>query len=76
VPRYTKEAFGFGDFSKIDLIEATTVSIQKVHAHSVNGHDVTIGPACRIDRVDCTGTLTIDPTAEIAEIVGQQPTTG
>jgi cytoskeletal protein CcmA (bactofilin family) len=74
--RSAKEAIGINDFSKIDLIEATTVSIQGVHAQSVNGHDVTIGRGCKIDRVDCTGTLTIDPAAEVAEIVGQQAPTG
>jgi cytoskeletal protein CcmA (bactofilin family) len=74
--RRAKEAVGVNDFSKIDLIEATTVSIQGVHAQSVNGHDVTIGRGCKVDRVDCTGTLVVDPTAEVAEIVGQPATTG
>jgi cytoskeletal protein CcmA (bactofilin family) len=69
--RRAKEAVGIDDFSKVDLIEATTVSIQGVHARSVNGHDVTIGRACKVDRVDCTGTLVIDPTAEVGEVVGR-----
>ena len=69
-----KEAVGIVDFSKVDLIEATTIEIQGVHAKSVNGHDVTIGPKCEIDRVDCDGTLYIAPDAKVAEVVGTAAT--
>jgi cytoskeletal protein CcmA (bactofilin family) len=66
-----KESFSGNIFSKVDLVEATTISLQGVHAKTVSGHDVYIGPACKIDRVDCSGALAIDPDAEVGEIVGQ-----
>jgi hypothetical protein len=66
-----KEAFSGDTFSKVDLIEATTISLKGVRAQTVSGHSIHIGPACRIDRVDCTGTLTIDPDATVGEVVGQ-----
>ena len=65
-----KETMTNSDFSKIDLIEATTIELRGVRAKNVNGHDVTIGPACIIDRVDCSGTLSIDETAKVGEVVG------
>ncbi|MDR3037408.1 MAG: FapA family protein, partial [Coriobacteriales bacterium] len=46
-----KKAVGNPDFSKVDLIEATTVELRGVRAHSVNGENVIIGPACVIDEV-------------------------
>ena len=64
-----KEAVGSKDYSKVDLIEATTINLRGVHAHTVSGHDVTIGPGCRIDRVDASGKLDIDQDAEVKEIV-------
>ncbi|MDR1358111.1 MAG: hypothetical protein LBJ48_01970 [Coriobacteriales bacterium] len=64
-----KEAVGSKTHSKVDLIEATTVNVRGVHAHTVSGHDITIGPACIIDKVDASGRLSIDPDAEVREIV-------
>ncbi len=64
-----KEAVGSHDFSKVDLIEATTISLRGVHARTVSGHDITIGPGCKIDRVDASGSLSIDPDAEVREVV-------
>ena len=65
-----KQALNDPDFSKIDLIEATTIELRGVRAKAVNGQDIIIGSACIIDRVDCSGKLTIDPDAQVAEIVG------
>lgn len=64
-----KEAVGSQDYSKVDLIEATTISLRGVHARTVSGHDITIGPACKIDRVDASGKLMIDQDAIVKEIV-------
>jgi len=69
-----KETFKNPDFSKIDLIEATTIELRGVRAREVNGQNIIIGSACIIDRVDCSGTLTIDADAKVGEIVGVQPT--
>ncbi|MCL2756638.1 MAG: hypothetical protein FWD43_00970 [Coriobacteriia bacterium] len=55
----------------IDLIEATTIELHRVHAKVVSGQDIHIGYDCQIDRIDCSGTLYIDPTARVGEIVGQ-----
>jgi len=56
-------------FSTIDLIEGTTVELRGVRAKSVNGHDVTIGKNCKIDRVDASGELTIAPSSIVGETV-------
>ncbi len=57
-------------FSKIDLIEATTVHLIKVRAKNVSGKDIIIGPKCKIENVDCSGTLVIDKSAEVGNITG------
>ena len=64
-----KETFMGPDFSKIDLIEATTIELRGVRAKEVNGQNIVIGPACIIDRVDCSGALTIDADAKVGEII-------
>ncbi|TLG77466.1 hypothetical protein [Culicoidibacter larvae] len=58
-------------FSKIELIEATKVNVSNVKAKKVSGADLIIGPKCKIDVVDCSGTLRVDPSAEIGEIIGE-----
>ena len=64
-----REAFTDLDYSKIDLIEATTIELRGVRAKSVNGQDIKIGPYCVIDRVDCSGLLEIDPGAKVGEVI-------
>ncbi|MDR0499810.1 MAG: hypothetical protein LBG97_00990 [Coriobacteriales bacterium] len=64
-----KEAIGSDDFSKVELIEATTVDLRGVRAKIVSGENVKIGPGCVIGRVDCTNELEIDPDAEVKEVV-------
>lgn len=59
-----------GSFSNVELIEATNIELRGVYAKEVNGEQIIIGPRCEIDRVDCSGTLTIDPTATVKEITG------
>ena len=54
----------------IGLIEASTIELHHVNARVVNGHTIHIGRRCSIERIDCSGTLYIDPTAEVDEIVG------
>ena len=68
-----REAFTDKDFSKVDLIEATTIELRGVQAKTVSGHNIVIGPACIINRVDCTGTLSIDTTATVREVIGVVP---
>lgn len=63
------EAFGSRSVSRINLIEATTINLRGVHAHTVSGHDVTIGPKCKIDTVDASGTLYIDSEAEVRTVI-------
>lgn len=58
-------------FSVVDLIEGTTVELRGVRAKSVNGHDVTIGKNCNIDRVDAGGELSIAPSSIVGEIVNK-----
>ncbi|MCL1890461.1 MAG: hypothetical protein FWG00_00270 [Coriobacteriia bacterium] len=57
-------------FGVIDLIEATNIELHRIRAQVVNGQNIRIGHKCKIDKVDCSGTLFIDPTAQVGEIVG------
>ncbi len=58
-------------FSNVELIEATTVELHGVLAKSVSGRDIVIGKNCGIDAVDCSGTLRIDPSAQVGKITGE-----
>ena len=57
--------------SEIGLIEATTIDISGVSADTVNGKDITIGPNCRVESVDCSGTLFIDGSSVVNNITGE-----
>ncbi len=59
-----------GKTSRIGLIEATTVALCAVTAQTVNGTDVTIGPGCVIENLDCNGILRVDPAAQVKTITG------
>lgn len=54
--------------SNVELIEATEIDIDGIKCENVNGHNITIGPNCIIENVDCSGTLSIAPTAQVANI--------
>lgn len=56
--------------SQVDLIEATSIELHGVRAQSVNGKDIVIGPHCRIDSIDCSGTLFIDSTSLVGTVTG------
>jgi hypothetical protein len=56
-------------FSRIDLIEGTTVELRGVQAKSVNGHDVNIGKNCEIEKVSASGVLIVHPSSKIAEVL-------
>jgi hypothetical protein len=40
----------------------------------VNGKDVRIGRGCRVDSVDCSGTLWISPGAKVRNVSGNYTT--
>lgn len=56
--------------SQIGLIEATTIALEGVAAQTVNGTDVTIGPGCVIENLDCNGILRLDEAAQVGNITG------
>ncbi|MCL2860266.1 MAG: hypothetical protein FWF46_06930 [Oscillospiraceae bacterium] len=60
----------FKKFSKLEFIEATTIHLVRTYAKSVSGKDITIGPKCKIENIDCNGTLSIDNTATVKNITG------
>lgn len=64
-------AFFMRRSSRIPLIEATTVELRGVSAETVNGKDVSIGRGCRIERLDCSGTLRIARGAKVKTITGE-----
>lgn len=57
--------------SRAELIEATTIEIESVAATTVNGTNITVGPGCVIENLDCNGTLHIDAGAEVKNITGE-----
>lgn len=59
-----------GRKSRIKLIEATTVELRGVESQSVNGRDVRIDWGCRIESVDCSGTLWISNGARVRNVSG------
>lgn len=58
------------NYSEVRLIEATTVNLRGIDVETVNGRDIIIGPKCRIDNIDCSGTLSIDITSYVRNITG------
>jgi copper chaperone CopZ len=56
--------------SEVKLIEATTIELRGVTADTVNGRDITIGPYCNIDKIDCSGFLHIDKSSVVNTITG------
>jgi cytoskeletal protein CcmA (bactofilin family) len=56
--------------SRIKLIEATTIALRSVVAESVNGKDIRIERGCRIESIDCSGTLWISPWASVRNVSG------
>lgn len=59
------------ELPRVDLIEATEIDIDGVKCQNVNGQNITIGPQCVVENVDCTGTLRIAPGAKVSHINGQ-----
>ena len=56
--------------SRIKLIEATTIELEGVIATDVNGKNIIIGKNCRIENIDCSGTLQLHPRAKVSNITG------
>jgi len=52
-----------------NLIEADEISLEATVAKMVRGKRVTIGPGCRIDQVEYTESLQIDPKSVVREQV-------
>lgn len=57
--------------SDVRLIEATTVELSGVTADTVNGKYIVIGPDCKINHIDCCGTLSVDITSTVGNITGE-----
>lgn len=64
-------AFRERDLPEVRLIEATEIDIDGIHCHNLNGHNITIGPQCVVENVDCSGILSIAPGASVQNINGQ-----
>jgi len=50
-----------------ESIEGDRVYLESTQADVVRGREVSIGPSCRIRRVEYSQSLQVDPTAEVAE---------
>lgn len=57
-------------FSQARLIEATNVRLSGVVADEVNGENVYLNNGCKVERVDCSGSLHIDPSCKIGSVTG------
>ncbi len=57
--------------SKTESITGEHVDLSGVTAEMVTGAHITIGPDCRIGKVRCYGTLSIDPAAAVGEVTGE-----
>ncbi len=52
-----------------ELIEADNITIEYATVKVLRGHDIKIGKACKVDKVEYTGTLTVDEKADVKETV-------
>lgn len=59
---------GYGTFYT-DTIEGDTVELENTEAKTVRGATVVIGAGCRIDTVEYSGTLRVDPEAAVKKQV-------
>ena len=50
-----------------DLIEGTIVSLENTTAKMVRGNKVTIGPECRIEAVEYTDSVEVDPASHVGK---------
>lgn len=60
------------ELSKINTIEATEIDVDGIQCQNLNGENVTIGPNCVIENVECTGNLSIAPEAEVSRVNGAE----
>ncbi|MGB8956240.1 MAG: polymer-forming cytoskeletal protein [Tumebacillaceae bacterium] len=60
---------------RANRIEGTTLMLEQVQADKVSGRYVKIGPNCRIQRVEYTDQLIIDPNSIVLEQVKVDPET-
>ena len=54
---------------KIGVAECTAFSAEGVNAEKVSCRDAVIGKHCRIKSLEYSGTLTLDPEAEVKELI-------
>ena len=54
--------------AKIGVVECTDFSAEGVRAEKVSCRNATIGKYCRIKSLEYSGTLTMDPEAEVDEV--------
>ena len=69
--RHLFDMFKERELPKIGLIEATEIEVEGIHCQNLNGHNIVIGPQCIVENVDCSGTLSIAPEAQVQNINGQ-----
>ena len=60
---------------RANRIEGTTLMLEQVQADKVSGRYVKIGPNCRIQRVEYTEQLIVDPNSVVVEQVKVDPAT-
>ena len=64
---FWKKLFGIGSACRLisDLIEGDTVDLSDTECHTVRGKQVTIRKNCRINRVEYSESLTVDPSSTV-----------
>ena len=58
------------DKPRVGTIEATEIDVDGIRVENLNGHNIVIGPQCVVENVDCSGTLSIAPEAQVKNING------
>lgn len=54
---------------EVETIEGEDIDLESTKAELVRGRNVVIGAGCEIERVEYSGTLTVDKAAKVGEQV-------
>ena len=56
--------------SQVKEIQAEVVDLMGVSVQNIIGEQITIGPHCEVQSIDCSGTLSLDKKAKAGQISG------
>lgn len=71
--QFLKGKVNSNNYCTIDLIEASTVVVKGVKAHTISGEDVVIDKDCEVNVVNAIKSLRIHPSAIVGKNLGIEP---